>query len=69
MSLLGWRVLDGTSRIQLGIEEWPPQCWPLPVLAFDEVSAPTGRFVLLSDGVAEVENVQGEIFGFEPALA
>jgi hypothetical protein len=41
---------------------------PLGVVAdsaFDEVTAPAGRFVLLSDGVVEAENTQRELFGFD----
>ena len=41
---------------------------PLGVVSdssFDEVTAPAGRFVLLSDGVVEAENTQRELFGFD----
>ncbi|MCX6595550.1 MAG: SpoIIE family protein phosphatase [Acidobacteria bacterium] len=44
---------------------------PLGVVAeatFDEVMAPPGLFVLLSDGVVEAENAQRELFGFERTL-
>ena len=37
----------------------------VPESAFDEVTAPAGRFVLLSDGVVEAENTQRELFGFD----
>jgi serine phosphatase RsbU (regulator of sigma subunit) len=45
---------------------------PLGLVAeatFDEVIAPPGLFVLLSDGVVEAENAQRELFGFERTLA